>query len=281
MEPASLTGYDFLVKFRDSIDQFGDKMTFEPRYKFKDLSEEFEDDFLDGHCYGGGSYCSVANLELDASSVLDEAIRQKCIFKLGSEKKLSKDVWWNYIGNYRNCLKDKLSNKNVKKIDCYEKVAETAKLGEKGKKMVEECYNNSFSSLDNKASSGNSILQADENSYEYSGIYLVPAFFVNGQLVKEDLKLKVVVSAVCDKLINKPDMCQEFLVSNINWEHTIKVNNNNGLITILSIIVFGFVIILFTVVVVKRRMHGSIDGEIRDEIRSHVTEYMKLRDSND
>lgn len=280
MSPASLASYDFLVKFRETEDRFGRQLTFEPKYKFKDLSTEFDDDFLREHCYGGGLYCAVSNLTLESTSVLDEAIRQKCIYKVGKNNML-KRFWWNYIGNYRNCLKDKLANKSIKKIDCYDTVIRNMNMPDQIIEKVEACYQSSFSTPDNKSFSGNIVLAEDENSFEYTGIYLVPAFFINNNLVKEDLKLKVVVSAICDKLIDKPEMCHDLIMGDINWQYTKKMNNNNGLIVLLSLIVFGFIVILLTVVVVKRRMHSSIDTEIMDDIRSHVAEYMKLRDSND
>jgi len=115
----------------------------------------------------------------------------------------------------------------------------------------------------------------------YMGVYLVPAFFINDDLVKQDLKVNLVVSAICDKLSTKPDFCQDFLLSNINWSYPEKKNYRNSIIILVTLVSLSIFIILLMVLYVKRRMNSNIDQEISEQIKNHVTEYMKLRDSQD
>lgn len=279
MSPSSLSSYDFLIKFKDAVDKFDQYMKFEPKYKFKNLFTDFNTGFLKEHCYGQGMYCATSEMILDSKSVLDEAIRQKCIWKLSQDDQTKKHLWWNYIGNYRNCLKDRLKNSTPKQLDCFEELMTKHNYSTKTKEAIDNCYNNSFENLVDRFNSQNKILKEDENAYEYSGVYLVPAFFVNKNLVKEDLKPAIVISAMCDKLIRKPEICQEFLFSNINWNYSHEVNKSHGFITILSLLSVGVIIILLMVFYVKRRMHSSINEEVSVEIRNHISEYMKLKDA--
>lgn len=44
----------------------------------------------------------------------------------------------------------------------------------------------------------------------------MPAVFINNELVKEEINLNVVSSAICSKLIKKPKICSE-IMANIKW----------------------------------------------------------------
>lgn len=281
LSPSSLASYDFLVSFEQVKSNFGTFMNFEPKYKFKDLTFDFENSFLAQHCFGGGTYCAISDIFIESKSELDEAIRQKCIWKYSKSNDKFKDMWWNYVSNYRTCLKDKLKSTNLTVIDCYDKIAGKLKFSDDTMTEIQTCVNQSFDKPSNKFESNNSILKGDLNPIQYSGVYLVPAFFIDGNLVKEDLKLNLVVSAICDKLTNKPDFCQEFFMSNINWSYPEKKNYKNSIIIICSLVSLGIIIILLMVLYVKRRMNRNIDEEIESQIKNHVTEYMKLRDSQD
>lgn len=254
-------------------------MSFEPKYKFKDLSFEFDDSFLANHCYGKGQYCAISDVFIESKSELDEAIRQKCLWIYSQNDQSHKDLWWDYISTYRTCLKDKLKGTKLKTIDCYEKIANRLKFSDSTLKEIEKCYNNSFDLSPKKYESDNTILKQDSNSIEYNGVYLIPAVFVNRNLVKEDLKLHIVVGAICDKLNTKPDFCQEYLMSNINWQYPTNKNYKKSIIIIAFLVFLCLDIIVLMVLFVKRRMNRNIDEEIEQRINHHVTEYMRLRDS--
>lgn len=279
MSPSFIVAYDFLIKFRDVVEKFGKFLVFEPKYKFKNLVGEFSSDFLKSHCYGQGMYCATSEHILESKSVLDEAIRQKCIWNLSKTDSAAKNLWWSYIGNYRNCLKERLKNTNTKKLDCFDEIMSRHSYSAKTKESIEACYNESFDHTVDKYNSKNKVLKEDENNYEFSGVYLVPAFFINNNLVKENLKVPIVISALCDKLINKPEVCHDYLFATINWDYNHRVNKGHGLITILSLLAVGLLIIFAAVVYVKRSMNQSINAEISQDIKNHVSEYMKLKDS--
>lgn len=231
------------------------------------------------HCYSKGNYCATSELILESKSLLDEAIRQKCIWRISQNEPKQKYLWWNYIGNYRNCLKDLLKNNNPKKNNCFEQLMNLPSYKVETKEAIEDCYIKSFDNPNNKFKSKNTILKEDDNSYEYSGVYLVPAMFINKYLVKEDLKTNIVISAMCDKLIDKPDICKDYIFDNINWNYTHQNNKSHRIFAIILFIIIGACVILFMVLYVKKRMNMTINEEINQDIKNHVSEYMKLRDA--
>lgn len=69
----------------------------------------------------------------------------------------------------------------------------------------------------------NFLLERDLNSMLFEEIYLVPAVIINENLVKEELTSNMIKSAICDKLLEKPDVCStnkqiEFLNKQVKIE---------------------------------------------------------------
>ena len=83
-------------------------------------------------------------------------------------------------------------------------------LSEEIKGQIERCVSDSFSDSSDVYSSANNILDSNKNSQEYGDFYLVPAVFINDNLVKENLEIDMAISAICDKFENAPDICLEF-----------------------------------------------------------------------
>lgn len=71
----------------------------------------------------------------------------------------------------------------------------------------------SFSIPENHYISTNSLLETNKNNYEYSEVYQVPGIFLNKNLMKESLKPIIVISAICDRFLNKPEFCENFMNS--------------------------------------------------------------------
>lgn len=56
----------------------------------------------------------------------------------------------------------------------------------------------------------------NQNTSDYQDIYLIPAVFINKELIKENIDLSVVLSAMCVKLNKKIDICKSF-VEKVSW----------------------------------------------------------------
>lgn len=74
INPISYSAYSFLIHFKEQLKQFGNKVTFKPLYKFKNLKEKFDEKFLKKHCFGKGEFCQTDS-KLDPKSILEEGIR--------------------------------------------------------------------------------------------------------------------------------------------------------------------------------------------------------------
>lgn len=80
----------------------------------------------------------------------------------------------------------------------------------------------------------------------------MPAFFINEHLVKENLEVKIVTSAICDKLISQPKFCNNLTQSPILNSNT--KDNNNNVILFFSIMIIGMILLGIIILLVKRMM---------------------------
>ncbi len=75
INPTSIKSYKFLNEYNKKLKEFQGKVVFTPKYKFKNLKNEFEQEFLEKHCYGRGEFCSIDTLYMDSKSILEEGLR--------------------------------------------------------------------------------------------------------------------------------------------------------------------------------------------------------------
>ncbi len=174
-----------------------------------------------------------------------------------------KNVWWNYINGYRFCLQEKLLKKTIQTLDCYEELLDKLSIGNDLQDRLKFCIDDSFVDKDDYYGKDNKLLKLDMNSAKYGGIYLVPAIFLNRNLVKEELLVSITVSAICEKLLIQPDYC----VAQIEGVDFLKPNQNiNGLLIFFSMLTVGVLILFMIVIIVKRKMRRNIGEEVSTEI---------------
>lgn len=279
MSPTSEEGYNFITKFKDVLEGLGDAVTFEPKYKFKDLSLKMGENFLRDNCYARGKYCVAEKEIFEGLSVLNEGVRQICVWNLSQKGAVPKDLWWNYVFHYRNCLRQKVHSKSPTRRHCFDIIQEDLALPQATVDQIEKCIRESFSDPNNRFEADNTLLDAHANSYEYSDVYLVPAVFVNGQLVKEDIKPQVVLSALCDAVIHRPESCNSLAISNIKWEHDRQILGDYKVFKLVLIWALILCIISLILWVIRAVISANVQEELSSEIRNHVTEYMKLNES--
>jgi len=272
--------YEFLSKFKASKEKLGDAVTLKPKYKFRNLIGKLPEAFLRQYCYSQGRYCAIEQDYFEPHSLLQEGLRQICLFNLSEKQNNHNQLWWNYIIEYSQCLKQQIKDRGFRTLDCFAGVYEVINIDADIKLGVDKCMEESWSIRADKYTSTNDLLEQHENPSEYSALYLVPAVFVSNNLVKEDLNPKVVVSAVCDALIDKPKYCSTYLTDNISWTYNQKSSNNQQILIIVSIVVVSVIAMILALFLIRKSMNQHIQSEISDEIRHHVTEYMKLRNSH-
>jgi len=279
MSPTSEEAYNFITKYKNVLDLMGESVSFEPKYKFKNLIKKMSDSFLQENCFSKGKYCVAEKEIFDAKSVLVEGVRQICIWQMTKDNTLNADLWWNYIFRYRNCLRSKIHSKSPSRRHCFDIIQEELSLSSSIVAKIDKCIKDSFSNFENKYESENSLLESHVNPYEYSDVYLVPAVFINSQLVKEDLSSQVVLSATCDVLASRPEACNSLAISNIKWEHEKQIFGDYKIVKMA--LLWALTLCVFTLIlwVVRTIISSNVHEEVSNEIRNHVTEYMKLTES--
>lgn len=279
MSPTSEEAYNFITKFRDVLEGLGDAVSFEPKYKFKDLSLKMNDSFLRENCYSGGKYCVAEKEIFEGLSVLNEGVRQICIWNLSQKGSIPADFWWTYVFHYRNCLRQKVRAKSPSRKHCFDLIQEDLAIPQSTVDAIDRCIRDSFTDPSNKFDSQNRLLDSNANTYEYADIYLVPAVFVNNQLVKEDIQPQVVLSALCDALTERPASCNSLAISNIRWEHDRQLLGDYKVFKLVIIWALVLSVLTFLLWVIRAVITSNVQEELSHEIRNHVTEYMKLNES--
>lgn len=269
LNPLSQESYESLAELQVVFEKFEKRVNFTPYYAFKDLEDIYSEAVLRQMCYYQGVYCVVEDSPFSFIQVLNEGIRQKCIWTENQDKYL----WWNYIDSYRLCLQDRM--KQGKDLNCYSEISNKLNFPPEFKQQVDNCLDNSFENPQDYFGSDNKVLQKDASQYPRNLVYTIPLVILNKNLLRESLRREIILSAICEKIIDPPEVC-------VNPQNIKLVQTNpekSALKWILIILAIGMTVALIVVVVVKMAMGKQIDAEVNKEIEEHVSEYMKLRDS--
>lgn len=272
VNPLSEKSYEFLNGFKKNLDYFGKKVKFLPFYKFKDLRDKFvKEVFLEKHCYVKGNFCDLNIFDFHHFSVLEEGLRQICIFEN------DENYWWEYINFYQSCLTEKFKkNSKIKLLDCHETILKPK--NNDFREEIQDCINNSFSNNQNRYLSSNLLLKKNENPNEYKNIYLVPAVFIDNRLVKEELMDTIVISALCEKLTDSPSICENLHNLDNIYNRKIDENEKTNIFwyIFLPSLSLGLIFIFLIIFFVRKRFKKNVNDEVNVEIKDYVSNYMRL-----
>jgi hypothetical protein len=89
---------DFLSDFEEMDKKLGKSVLITPHFVFWKCVG-CEQSYLDNDCYGGGKYCAMepSNHHLSGRDIIQEDLRQKCLYKLTYEDGKNRGVWWKYM----------------------------------------------------------------------------------------------------------------------------------------------------------------------------------------
>lgn len=281
MSPISLESYLFLLDFKNVFTEFGKNITFTPTYKFKNLAGTANDTILEKYCFAHGKYCVENDDKSNGIQSLNEGIRQICVWRLADSEDENRSLWWNYIEKYSSCLqKSHFAGINDKQL-CYGVVYESLELKKEKIDLIEDCLKNSFTNKNlTTYESDNEMLKSQFNKSVYSGIYIVPAMFLNKELVKENLSINQAIGALCSKFLKKNEFCKSYKTNKFVWKSSRPVLSQEILALIFVLVVVGMVILILIVCVIKGSVHENIQQEVDSRIRNHVTDYMKLKENS-
>lgn len=278
LNPAALDGYDFVLKFREHWLQVKQQVSLRVRYKYKDLAAESQRD--EKHCFANGRFCATETLGFDPLSILEEGVRQICILQQSEAEANDLQLWFHYVRGYRDCVRNKLNSLAVARTPCFETVTRQQGFAPSVLSDIETCEKKSYENRKDPQHSRNYLLETHINNFEYSKVYLVPALFINGKMVKEHLTPRMALSAICDILINKPGVCLTHFTSQIDWNYARGITFRRGLNALIWVVCCGLASMLLIYVAIKKFAKYFVNYELRQEVRTHVTEYMKVKDGN-
>jgi hypothetical protein len=203
MATDSFESYQFVTNFRATLAALGSKVTFEPKYKFRDLRGQVTRQVLEANCYTQGKYCATDPEESADNNhkLIYEAIRQICLWD--RDKRTGDSYWWTYIQAYQTCLRDKQRGSYLSK-PCYIVVRSDWEAFKAIEPEINKCMDTSFDNQQEPFKSENKLLLGHSNPPAYEGLYLVPAMLINGRLVKGEVGPVMILSAICDVLAKKP-----------------------------------------------------------------------------
>ena len=278
INPAYDEAYQLLLQLKDDIVNLDDKLVFQPLYLFENADGR---DSNRNNCYGDGKYCftPLPKNNYEYSSVLDEAIRQKCLYEELYENRSNPSMWWNYIAKYTELLSNLQTNKEPVKLDFFNTIVSDINLEDEKVSLINKCYEDSFESMIDKKEEDNKILRNDLELKSKEVQYKIPAIFLNNRFFKQNFSPKIILSAICDQLSTMPKVCDVFYTSNITWKTNNQKSTYRLALAVIAILFICLIIIFFVMIFIRRQGNRKIEDDIRENIRKHVIEYMKHKDS--
>lgn len=184
MNPLSRQSYNFLLNFKNYEKQFGNTINFFPIMRFKNANKAnsgttiptFTKKYLRTHCYDYGYHCSDGSFEnreiKEPTTVLDEGIRQTCIFEKDKEQ------FYRYAAQYSLiCLDDAQTDEDFELDKCTHalrfKLFNTTFTNH-----IEDCYKQSFVIQSKRYRSPNKILSKYSFLYAKDANPRIPTFLI-------------------------------------------------------------------------------------------------------
>lgn len=113
----------------------------------------------------------------------------------------------------------------------------------------------SFVDPDNSFLADNTVLREDQNVFPRNLVYTVPLITMNSQIVRESMKRDVIFSAICEKLLNPPEIC----LNPDEIRLIARGDEKGGLNWFLILLFIGILITLLIIFWVRRMMRKYID----------------------
>ena len=268
--------YRFLLDFEQILKRFGGRVSLNVVYKFFDYTALGEG-VTSALCYSSGKYCVPEANRTRSQALLDEGIRQICLFDHAKSILKNLDSWFSYIAGYKVCMENFRAKNFQGEFPCGMETLQPKYVAKAAWETVKKCegLNSPDSSLD-KRKAVNHMLDHCGSSMSTQFYNILPSLFVNKQLYKENLELGTVVGAICSKFTNQPDFCKDFFTKNIDWTAKKKNLFEQGKFIGLMLI-GGFAAIIGIIWVcmrnsVKRRIKSEIDEFIQNQVNSHMQE---------
>lgn len=236
------------------------------------------------NCLSAGRYCVLPRYDLgilDGRTILNENIRQKCIYNLSFQQDIFIKDYFTYMKSFhKNCVlskdfshscSDKVINKELEGIDSIDV-----------KKCVEDSYEDKLTDS-NKFIINNNMLEKENEAKKKYNVHVIPGIIVNGRPIYGAIKAYNAIEAVCGAMSDSP---KGYCSTGSFGNNGIKSNDGSDLSTgsvimiILIVILINIIIVYFCKKYIVKKMHEKIESsEINGKINNVVTSYLALRDT--
>lgn len=163
-----------------------DLTNFEPYYITSSFGFDSSNPKATPNCYFSGKYCSNPNNLLGVTSgreIINENLRQKCIWTVTYKAKTTRVQYWNYMNLFFSLCID--IEKPKFDQDCSYDAMTWVGIDQKA---VKECVTNSFNftginsnSSDNIYLVDNNLIKKDKSVYENYSILFIPTVLINNR----------------------------------------------------------------------------------------------------
>jgi hypothetical protein len=280
--------YVLLREFEKFEEELGNSIILRPHYVTYPISYSGSDSV--DNCFGSGKYCSDPNSNYkvkDGRTIIEENIRQKCVYSYARFTKKNTLVYVNFMNKFfQKCLNN--TESAFAGISCHKKILEELEIPSQ---TIQDCYDNSFEKggienfkiLEKKIyEKENVILEEESRDRRGSNLDLFPSILVNNVTFLGSWKAENVLEMVCagftpDKI---PPACfkEGAILEDLIEKPGISFMT---IVTIFFVvIILNFIIYLLCRRYVINRVHEKVESnDINDQISSVVSRYMAMRET--
>ncbi|CDW80556.1 vacuolar sorting receptor 3 [Stylonychia lemnae] len=257
---------DFITDFQQYDQKFGDKVLFTPHYVFWKCPY-CEKKYLDNDCYANGKYCAVdPQVNMTGREIIQEDLRQKCIYDkvYGSNK--NRFMWWTYIKYvHYNCY-------STINADCSKNAHQ--KLGLDFQE-TQKCVADSFSDSNwDLSTTTNKVIDSEIDYWKQYGSGIFPSIVINNRTYRGQIESLAVFNAICAGFEIAPNYCQSTLGS-YTPDFLDKGDGIKG--SVIVLIVLALIFINFVIVYCYRRhAKRELQQNMQVHIESAVSQYFAL-----
>lgn len=104
----------------------------------------------------------------------------------------------------------------------------------------------------------------------------MPAIFINNSLIKENIQVDLILSAMCVKLSVKLDICKTY-TEKLNWNRQEPGEIIHNLILFGLIIIASTSLILVVLLGIKVFIGFNFRDKMKNDIEKHVGSYLRVK----
>ncbi|CAD8210614.1 unnamed protein product [Paramecium pentaurelia] len=252
-------GFKFIREFQQYYKQLQKDVKFYISYEVDVSKRDQRLNFTESNdqCMGGGRYCMQMRGEGLGRQVIEEQLRQHCIWINNATQ------WFEYMDYF---------DKNCFQIQHYGVCSNENWIAKQ--KSIGECVDNSYDKDSKKARElqENKIMDQWVGNKSLSGIIYFPGVLVNGQPYHGNLEAVSVTEDICSNMLNESICFAQQQQDDDTPSNGSEINWALIAFAVVSCILFG----LFLFLCYRRRLKMQMQQELGQQVNEMVSQYIKF-----